>query len=75
MGHLRTFHIEAINNGIVDGQKRSDYAYKIKTNERFRSVEHRGGISMTVDLMKKMLQNERVYQRTEFGDKLAALLE
>lgn len=158
--------IEAINNGIVDEQKRSDYAYKIKTNERFRSkemeyilvlidryvgiekpkmlaklylayldgriiweeftmfaevvdrflpmdykmllhdqvttirnigsepllrlmalglmaekyyntpfVEHRGGISMTVDSMKKMLQNERVYQRTEFGDKLVALLE
>lgn len=158
--------IEAINNGIVDEQKRSDYAYKIKTNERFRSkemeyilvlidryvgiekpkmlaklylaylddkiiweefamfaevvdrflpmdykmllhdqittirnigsepllrlmalglmaekyystpfVEHGGGISITADSAKKMFQNERVYQRTEFGDKLVALLE
>lgn len=31
--------INAINAGIVDEQKRSDYAYKIKTNEQFRTRE------------------------------------
>ncbi len=31
--------INAINNGIVDEQKRSDYAYKIKTNEQFQKKE------------------------------------
>ena len=31
--------INAINNGIADEQKRSDYAYKIKTNEQFQHKE------------------------------------
>lgn len=157
--------INAINNGIVDEQKRSDYAYKIKTNEQFRNkemeyilvlidryvgtdkpamlaklylaylddkilwveftmfaevvdrflpmdykwllkdkvttirnigsepllrlmalglmaeryystpfVEHGGGIGITADSMSKMSQHEKVYQRTEFGDKLVDIL-
>ena len=157
--------INAINNGIVDEQKRSDYAYKIKTNEQFRDkemeyilvlidryvgtdkpamlaklylaylddkilwveftmfaevvdrflpmdykwllkdkvttirnigsepllrlmalglmaeryystpfVEHGGGIGITADSMSKMSQHEKVYQRTEFGDKLVDIL-
>ena len=31
--------INGINKGIVDEQKRSDYAYKIKTNEQFQNKE------------------------------------
>lgn len=158
--------INAINNGIVDEQKRSDYAYKIKTNEQFRNKEMeyilvlidryvgtdkpvmlaklylayldekilwveftmfaevvdrflpmdynmllnqkvttirnigsepllrlmalgllaekknnspfvedgRGGIGITAASMSRMKQHERVYQRTEFGDKLVDIL-
>lgn len=158
--------INAINNGIADEQKRSDYAYKIKTNEQFqqRELEYilvmidryigtnksemlaklylayldgkilwieftmfaevvdrflpmdysmllkqkvttirnigsepllrlmalglmaekinnspfvedgRGGIGITAASMSRMKQHERVYQRTEFGDKLVDIL-
>lgn len=158
--------INAINAGIVDEQKRSDYAYKIKTNEQFRTremeyiqvlidryiglekpqmlaklylayldekilwiefttyaevvdrflpmdykmllnekvttirnigsepllrlmalglvaeryynnpfVEHaNGGFGIPADSMSKMSQHEKVYQRTEFGDKLVDIL-
>lgn len=157
--------VNEINRGIVDEQKRSDYAYKIKTNERFRnremeyilvlidryigiekpkmlaklylayldgeiiweeftmfaevvdrllpmdyntllhdqvttirnigsepllrlmalglmadryssgfSVERNGSISWTLDSTNKVLQNEKTYHRTEFGDKLVAIV-
>lgn len=157
--------INAINNGIVDEQKRSDYAYRIKTNEQFQQkeleyilvlidryvgtdkpamlaklylayldekilwveftmfaevvdrflpmdyrmllndkvttirnigsepllrlmalglmaeryynnpfVEHGGNFGITADSLSKMSQHEKVYQRTEFGDKLVDIL-